>query len=92
MPIERVKGHGLQVDRDTTHEEPTIGTCKCGWSMRHRTREQVRVAYRQHLTMLRSEHEPVSKAVIDDVENNSEAPTENEVTSRLHDIRGDDLN
>jgi len=58
MAIKSVKGHGLQVNRDTTHEQPTVGTCKCGWSTRQRTREQVRAAYRHHLTMLVSEQEP----------------------------------
>jgi len=57
MAIKSVKGHGLQVNHDTTHEEPTVGTCKCGWNTRHRTREQVREAYRQHLTTV-AEHEP----------------------------------
>ena len=53
MAIKSVKGHGLRVNRDTTSEQPTVGTCKC-----ERTREQVRAAYRQHLTMLVSEQEP----------------------------------
>ena len=56
MALKSVKGHGLRVGRDTTPEEPTVGTCKCGWSTRQRTREQVRVAYGQHL-MLVSERE-----------------------------------
>jgi len=92
MAIERIKGHGLQVNRDTTHEEPTIGTCKCGWSMRYRTREQVRAAYRQHLMTLRSEHAPVSETMIDHMEKISEAPTASEVTTTLHDMVRDDLN
>ena len=57
MATKSVKGHGLQVNRDTTQEQPTLGTCKCGWSTRQRAREQVRAAYREHLTLV-SEHEP----------------------------------
>jgi hypothetical protein len=57
MAIKSVKGHGLVVGRDTTAEEPTVGTCKCGWSTRQRTREQARTAYRQHLMQV-SEREP----------------------------------
>jgi hypothetical protein len=57
MAIKSVKGHGLLVSRDTTSEEPTVGTCKCGWSTHQRTREQARAAYRQHLMQV-SEREP----------------------------------
>jgi hypothetical protein len=58
MPTKSVKGHGLRVSRDTTsYEEPTVGTCKCGWSSRQRAREQVRTAYREHLMQV-SEREP----------------------------------
>jgi hypothetical protein len=57
MAIKSVKGHGLLVSRDTTAEEPTVGTCKCGWSARQRTREQAHAAYRQHLMQV-SEREP----------------------------------
>jgi hypothetical protein len=63
MAIKSVKGHDLLVSRDTTSEEPTVGTCKCGWSTRQRTREQARAAYRQHL-MLVSEPEPYDSGAV----------------------------
>ena len=59
MAIKSVKGHGLLISRDTTPEEPTVGTCKCGWSTRQRRREEARAAYRQHLIQV-SEREPLT--------------------------------
>lgn len=53
MAIKSVKGHGLKFGRDTTPDEPNFGTRECGWSVRQRTREQVRKAYRQHLLSAR---------------------------------------
>jgi hypothetical protein len=63
MAIKSVKGHGLLVSRDTTSEEPTVGTCRCGWSTRQRTREQARAAYRQHLTLV-SQPEPYDSGAV----------------------------
>ena len=92
MAIERIKGHGLRVIRDSTPGEPNVGTCTCGWSMRQRSRAQVREAYRQHLTMLASEHEVVDDAAPHRIEKISEAPSESEVTAPLEGIGRDDLN